>query len=70
MVIKGDPLDNKPELPAGLSMALAQNLSALDRFSSLSAAQKSALIERTHSVESKTQMRDLVRQLGEGGLTL
>ena len=47
-------------LPLGLGMALAQNEAAMKRFEALSEAEKQALIERTHAVSSKSEMRRLV----------
>lgn len=38
------------DLPMGFGMALAQNEAAMKQFESLSAAQKQAVIQRTHSV--------------------
>ena len=50
-------------LPLGLGMALAQNEAAMKRFEALSEAEKQALIERTHTVSSKSEMRRLVDSL-------
>ena len=47
-------------LPLGFGMALAQNEAAMKRFEALSEAEKQALIERTHKVSSKSEMRRLV----------
>ena len=51
------------ELPLGLGMALAQNESAMSAFESLSETEKRAFIQRTHSVRSKQEMRQLVAGL-------
>ena len=51
------------DLPMGFGMALAQNEAAMKQFESLSAAQKQAVIQRTHSVSSKHEMRQLVADL-------
>ncbi|MCM1364386.1 MAG: hypothetical protein NC122_04065 [Faecalibacterium sp.] len=48
------------ELPLGFGMALAQNERAMAKFESLSEQEKKAVIERTHSVTSKKEMRALV----------
>ena len=53
----------KIELPLGLGMALAQNEEAMKKFESLSENEKRALIERTHSVNSKSEMDRLVNSL-------
>lgn len=51
------------ELPLGFGMALAQNEAAMRQFESLSASEKQAIIERTHSVTSKREMQQLVATL-------
>ena len=51
------------ELPMRFGMALAQNEAAMKQFESLSEAQKQAVIQRTHSVNSKQEMRQLVASL-------
>ncbi len=52
-----------PELPLGLGMALAQNLQAMRHFSSLSNEAQQALIDQTHSIRSKQEMRAFVDRL-------
>lgn len=54
------------ELPLGFGMALAQNEAAMHRFESLSPEEKAAVIEKTHSVGSKREMRNLVNSLLSG----
>ena len=56
-----------PDLPMGFSMALAQNEAAMKQFESLSEAEKQAVIQRTHSVTSKQEMRRLVASLCDQG---
>lgn len=51
------------DLPMCFGMALAQNEAAMKQFESLSEAQKQAVIQRTHSVSSKQEMRQLVADL-------
>lgn len=51
------------DLPLGFGMALAQNEAAMKQFESLSEADKRAVIQRTHSVTSKQEMRQLVASL-------
>ena len=53
----------------GLGMALAQNVEAMQVFSAMSPAQQQAIIDRTHSVNSKKEMQALVSQIGRGGIT-
>lgn len=55
------------ELPLGLGMALAQNPEALQRFAALPEDKKQEIINGTHSVTSKKEMRRYVEQvLGSG----
>ena len=56
-----------PDLTMGFSMALAQNEAAMKQFESLSEAAKQAVIQRTHSVTSKQEMRRLVASLCDQG---
>lgn len=51
------------DLPLGFAMALAQNERAMAKFESLSDAEKRAVVEKTHSVGSKAEMRSLVNSL-------
>ena len=52
-------------LPLGFGMALAQNEAAMRRFEALTEAEKQSVIERSHSVSSKSEMRRLVAELTE-----
>lgn len=54
---------DKTELPLGFGMALAQNEDAMHRFEMLSDSEKRAVIEKAHSVNSKSEMASLVRSL-------
>ena len=54
---------NKPDLPLGLGMALAQNQDAMTRFVALSDEGKRRVIEQTHSVNSKREMKEFVDKL-------
>lgn len=54
------------ELPLGFGMALAQNEHAMTNFEALSEAQKQALVQKTHKVKSKQEMRALVNSLANG----
>ena len=53
---------NGSEIPLGLGMALAENLPALQYFASLS-PQQQEVVNRTHSVNSKEEMQQLVAGL-------
>ena len=55
-------------LPLGLGMALAQNTQAMAYFSGLSAQEKEQIINQTHQIQSKEEMRSFVSRLGENPL--
>ena len=57
-----------PDVPMGLGMALAKDLEAMSYFSSLSPAQQQAIIDRTHSIQSKQEMQQFVHSLGSHSL--
>lgn len=50
-------------LPLGFGMALAQNEAAMKAFEALSEKEKESIIQQTHSVSSKQEMRNLVAGL-------
>ncbi|SHO52723.1 hypothetical protein [Anaerocolumna xylanovorans] len=54
-----------PEIPLGLGMALAQNLNAMNYFASLDDSGKQQVINGTHSVSSKSEMKQYVSNLAE-----
>ena len=53
-----------PDVPMGLGMALAKDLDAMAYFSTLSPEQQQAVIDRTHSIQSKKEMQQFVHSLG------
>ncbi|MDO4548672.1 MAG: hypothetical protein Q4D04_11270 [Clostridia bacterium] len=53
------------EMPIGLSMALAENLEAMKRFSNLSAQRRTDVVRRARDVESREEMQNLVNSLME-----
>lgn len=53
------------DIPMGLGMALSQNHDAMNRFSSLSQQEQQQIIEQTHSIRSKEEMRSFVSSLGQ-----
>ena len=55
------------DLPLGFGMALAQNELAMKRFEMLSEEAKRSVTEKTHGIESKEQMQELVSRLASGG---
>ena len=54
---------NDNQIPLGLGMAFAQNMPAMEYFAALNETQKQNIIDRAHNVQSKQEMRDLVRQM-------
>lgn len=56
---------NGPEMPMGLGMALAENISAMQHFAALSPTQQQAVIDHTHQICSKQEMRAYVQSLLE-----
>lgn len=54
---------NNDELPLGLSMALAENLHAMQKFSNMTEDEQRAFINRSRNAESKQEMRELVSDL-------
>lgn len=50
-------------LPIGLSMALAENLEAMQRFSNMGAEQQAAFVASARAVSSKAGMHALVNSL-------
>ncbi len=51
------------QMPVGLGMALAQRPEAMEKFASLSEAKKQEIINGTHPVSSKDEMRQLVDKI-------
>lgn len=58
-------LVNGPEIPMGFGMALAQNAQALEAFSRLSDLEQQKIIDGTHDIQSKQQMRAYVQALAD-----
>lgn len=48
------------ELPLGFSMAMAKNPKALTNFSNLSEVEQQEIIDKCHSVASKSEMQQIV----------
>ena len=53
----------KPQIPLGLGYALAENTAALKYFSELSSERQREIIDRTGSINSRTEMRNFVRNM-------
>ena len=55
---------NEPwEIPVGLSMALAENTAAFKSFSMLSPAEQDNIIARASTVQSRGEMRSIIKEL-------
>ena len=52
-----------PELPIGFGFALAQNPEAMRAFSLLPEEKRSQILQKAHSVSSKSEMQSLVNGL-------
>jgi hypothetical protein len=52
-----------PEMPQGLRMALMKNLSAFNRFASLSRAEKVSFMQGAHQIGSNEEMEAYVKRL-------
>ncbi len=50
----------KSDIPMGLGMALAQNIEAMNYFSSLPEAEQRSIIDRTTNIRSKKEMQAFV----------
>ena len=53
----------KYEMPVGLGMALAQRPEAMEKFATFSETKKQEIINGTHSVSSKEEMRQYVDKI-------
>jgi len=51
------------DIPLGFGMALAQNPPAMEKFSGLSEEEKRKIIDGTHAVNSKTEMKKYVADI-------
>jgi hypothetical protein len=51
------------DLPLGFAAALAQDAAAAQAFYAMPESRRSQILERARSVESRPQMRELVREL-------
>ncbi len=56
-----------PEIPMGLGMALAQDITAMNYFAALSPQEQKAIIDHTHCIQSKKEMQSYVASLPHGG---
>ena len=51
------------QLPPGFAMTLAQDTEAMETFARLSDAERKAILQNVHQVESKAEMQELVAHL-------
>ncbi len=67
--MKGKIMDrnyiNCGEIPLGLSMALAQNLKAMENFSVMKQEEKDRIINGCHNVNSKEEMQEYVQKIAD-----
>lgn len=54
------------ELPLGFAMALAQHPKAMEAFSNLPQGEQQQLLRESHQVQSRQEMRSLVKRLEPG----
>lgn len=54
---------NNDEIPVGLSMALAKDLKAMERFGNMAEQERQEIISRSRNVSSKQEMQSLVSEL-------
>ena len=55
-------MDNE-ELPLGFGVALLQNQEAAQYFETLTAQERALIVEKTHSIQSKQEMKQFVNNL-------
>ncbi len=55
--------DKLKDLPLGLTLALAQNLNALDHFASMTDVKRREVIEKAKKIKSKEEMRAYVQDI-------
>ncbi len=53
------------DLPLGFGMALAQHPEAMQRFCALPEEEQRAVVNHTHSIQSKQEMQAYVESLGD-----
>lgn len=54
---------NIPNIPMGLSMALAQDIDAMGYFTSLAPDEQQEIINHTHAIQSKNEMQEYVNNI-------
>ncbi len=59
-------LVNGKGIPMGLGMALAQDLNAMNYFSSLGDEKQQEIIDHTHEIQSRNEMKQFVSHIADG----
>lgn len=54
------------KVPIGFGLALSGNTAAMNRYAHMTEAQKQAILDRAHNVQSKKEMYSLVASLANG----
>lgn len=60
-----DDLIGSTDIPMGLGLALAENMSAMQHFAGLGEKQRREIIENTRDIKSKGEMRQYVRDISK-----
>ncbi len=53
------------DMPIGFGLSLAANAKAMDAFSKMSDAEKTAVVEKSRQIQSRADMESFVNRLGE-----
>lgn len=56
------------DLPLGLGMAMARNMSAMEQFSMMSDSQRELIVKGAGDIRSKKDMQSYVQKIAEGRL--
>ncbi len=56
---------NYNEIPMGLSGAFARNSAAMNNFTNMTEEEKRKIIDHTHTINSKQEMRAFVQNIAE-----
>lgn len=59
-------MDNKEQMPLGLSFSMAMDEKAMERFAGMNETEKETVINQARQVESKAEMEALVHEISEG----
>ena len=59
-------MDNKEQMPLGLSFSMAMDEKAMERFAGMSEVEKEMVINRARQADSKAEMETLVHEIAEG----